>query len=52
MTDRSLAIGAGNMNAFEMILRVSQKIAQSDGITKVFFIGISPDPAEHGEPAE
>ena len=51
MAGRPFAIGAGNMDGFEMILRVVDGITKCEGIGQVLFDGRFPDTTEHGQPA-
>lgn len=52
MTDRAFTIRAGNMNAFECLLRVIKKIAKGYRIGQVLFKSSRADPAEHGQTGE
>jgi hypothetical protein len=48
----ALTIGTGDMNAFELQIRVSEKLTEGTGVGKVFLIGSRANPAEHGQPGK
>ncbi len=52
MTYRTLTVCAGNMNGFELLLRVLQCFAQGNGVVQIFFYGSSTNTAEHGKPGK
>lgn len=49
MTRGTFAIGAGYMNAFELMMRIAQSFAERYGIVQVFFISRSTQSAKHGQ---
>ena len=52
MTNRSFAIGACHMNAFEFRLRITEKGTKFSSIGKIGFISGSTYPAKHGQTAK
>jgi hypothetical protein len=52
MADGALAIGAGNMDGFELIFWMPQVIAQPVNIIEIILVGGSAYTAEHGQACE
>lgn len=50
MTGAAFAIGAGNMNGFELLMGLLQKFAKGQRIGEILLISSGPYPAEHGKP--
>lgn len=49
MGDGAFPVGAGDVDGGKFLFRMTQTLAESDGVGQVFFEGRRPNPVEHGQ---